>query len=118
MEKGLSKYWTPQAEEHYKTLLDACDDFAIRHLFMTIRDLLKYDGRSKEGKRAIAQARLRIATATDEELYKLALAEELYAMAHHLPPPQGRLEELKELRDKIREKGIKGGELECQKKPN
>jgi hypothetical protein len=103
--KGVSKYWTPAAEEKYEKLMAACHTFAERHLIMTIRDLLKYDGRTKQAKKAIAQGRLRMATATDEELEELVRLESLMPGSENCSPEE-RLQEYKTLRAKLKEKGI------------
>lgn len=113
MEKGISKDWTPQQERNYRRLLAGCRTFTERHLIMTVMDLLKYDGRTKEGKRAIAGGRLRLATATDKELEELAELEQVMPGQGKLVLVSDRVEELKKERDEIREKGIKKGELEC-----
>jgi len=63
MEKGLSEDWTPEEEALYQSWLASCRTFAERYLVMICREHLKY-----EGKRQAAQCRLRLATATDEEL--------------------------------------------------
>jgi len=117
MEKGLSKRWTPKLEGYYRKLLAGCRTFAERHLLMTVMDLLKYDGRTKEGKKAIARGRLRLATATDEELEELARLEQTMPLRDNTPSVSERVEELKRERAEVREKGIKKGELECQQKP-
>ncbi|MBA7685928.1 hypothetical protein ES703_94359 [subsurface metagenome] len=114
MEKGLSKYWTPEQEEHHRKLLATARTFAERDLIMSIRDLLKYDLRTKEGKKAIAQRRLRIATASDKELEQMAKLE---AQIRGNGSPlfmKFSLAGFKIIRAEIREKGIKRGELECQ----
>ena len=103
--KGVSKYWTTAAEEKYKRLLAASDTFAERHLIMTIRDLLKYDGRTRQAKKAIAQGRLRLATATDEELGEMVRLESLM-LGNDKGSAEDRLQNYKTLRAKINEKGI------------
>lgn len=113
-EKGVSRYWTPERDKVYECLLDTCNTFAEREFIMTIRDLLKYDARTKEGKRARAQGRLRLATASDEDLKELAELEAMLSGRKLYSELPKRLEELNKLRAKIREKGIKRGELECQ----
>lgn len=112
MGKGLSKYWTPKAEEHYERLLATCQTFAQRHLIMTFRDLLKYDGRTKEGKRAIAQGRLRIATVTDADIEELAKLEAQMEDGGGPDSVPDKIEDYKKLRARIRERGIKRSELE------
>jgi len=114
MEKGISKTWTPQQEEHYKEVLASCHDFAGQYLTMTIRDLLKYDARTKEGKRAIAKARLRLATATDDDLANLAILEGALAGNTTMEVVLGRLGDLEKARAKARQKRIKKEELECR----
>lgn len=122
MEKGVNQYWTPQAEEHYNRLLTTCHTFAERHLTMLLRDVLKYDGRSKESKRAMAQARLRFTTATDKDLEELSKLEtrmqreipgEIPGL-HRASLVAERLGQLKKERSQIRERGIKKEELECR----
>lgn len=104
--KGVSKYWTPAAEEKYERLLAACHTFAERDLIMTIRDLLKYDLRTKEAKRAVEQGRLRLAVATDEDLEELVRLQ-CQMRGGESNSPDKTLEELKALRAKIRERGIR-----------
>lgn len=98
---GLSKYWTPAAEEKCQTLLTACHTFAERHLVLTVCDRVKYDGRSKQAKRAIVHAGLRLATATDDELEELARLEAEMEVPH-------KIETYKRVRARIREEGING----------
>ena len=123
-EKGLSKYWTPQAEEHYERVLAGCSTYAQRDLVMSIRDLLKYDLRTRAGKRAVTRGRLRIAVATDEDLEEMAsLAvvaendrriERGMTVEELLPLQEAKVEELKKLRAKIQGRGIKRSELTCR----
>ena len=122
MENGISKYWTPEADEHYKRLLAGCQTFAGRHLTMLFRDILKYDARSKEGLRAMAQSRLRLGTATDEDLRGLALLQTVLEEdtpgeipgLHKASVEAERLAQLRAERDKIRQQGIKRSEIECR----
>lgn len=109
MEKGLSKDWTPEEEALYQSWLASCHTFAERDLMISLRDHLKY-----EGKRAIAQGRLRLATATDEELEEVAKLEEQLGGGGSAFVVY-RLKELKKRRAEIREKGIKRSELESSK---
>ncbi|GAH38307.1 unnamed protein product, partial [marine sediment metagenome] len=88
--------------------------FAQRDIIMSIRDLLKYDGRTKQAKRAVAQARLRIAAATDEDLAELAEIEHKAPGNDVLPSLAERFEDLKRQRAKFREQGIKKSDLECR----
>lgn len=127
MEKGLSKYWTPEQEELYSQALASCKTFTRRDLVMSVRDLLKYDLRTKAGKRAVAKGRLRIAVASDEDLEEMASIvvvaenekgiEKGMTIEELLPLQEAKVEYLKKLQAKIRTKGIKRGELECQQKP-
>ena len=114
MKSGLSKCWTPQAEDYYDRLLTTCHTFAERHLIMMVRDLLKYDGRTKEAKRAIAQGRLRLATATDEDLEEIAKIEVEMKGGGGPDSVPDRIEDYKRLRTRIRERGVKEVEIECQ----
>jgi len=75
MEKGVSKYWTLAKELEYQERLKRCRSFAERHVTLLMHDIMKYDGRSKQGKRVLAQAMLRIATASDRELREIAELE-------------------------------------------
>jgi len=119
--EGISKEWTPGKELEFEERIKHCRTYAERHLTMLIRDILKYDGRSKEGKRAMAQARLRLTVATDEDLKELA---ELQVQAAERPgeiPGLHRaslvaenLGHLKKTQAEIRERGIKRSELECR----
>lgn len=112
MEKGISKYWTPEAEEKFQRDIESCGTFAMRHWLMTIRGIFKYDGRTKQAKRDIAEARLRIATATDDELEQLATLErELMGESKYMEMV-ALIGTHKERRAKIREKGIKRSDLE------
>lgn len=107
MGKGLSKHWTPKLEEYYRKLLPGCRTFAERHVIMSIRDLLKYDGRTKEGRKAIAQGRLRLATATDKDLQEIAELEQKMPRQVQAISVSEKVEELKELRARIKATGIK-----------
>jgi len=122
MGKGVSKYWTPGKEIEYQERLKNSRTFAERHLTMLFRDLLKYDGRSKEARKAIAQARLRIATASDKDITEIAKLEasmqeespgEIPGLARASFEAQ-RLRELQKDRVEIKERGIRKEELECQ----
>ena len=122
MEKGVFKTWTPGQELEFEERIKHCQTFAERHLLMLLRDTLKYDARSKEGKRAMSKARLRLATATNEDLEELAelqvgqVAEspgEIPGL-HRASLVAKNLGHLKKMRTEIREKGIKRSELECR----
>ena len=124
MEKGVSKYWTPEQERGFNQMLASSQTFAERDLVMSIRDLLKYDLRTKEGKRAVTKARLRIAVATDEDIEHMAALqvglenkegiERDMTVEELLPLQEARVEVLKKLRAKMRHRGIKRSELACQ----
>ena len=122
MENGICKTWTPGQELKFEEHIKHCQTFAERHLIMTIRDVLKYDGRSKESKRAVAQARLRLAAASDKDLEELAKLEASVLVEdpgqipglHRAGLVAENLGRLKNDRAKIREKGIKRSELACQ----
>ena len=114
MEKGVCNTWTPALEEFYKSLLTGPLTFAERHLIMSMRDLLKYDHRTKAGKRAVAQGRLRMMTATDEDLEQMAKLEVKMAGDSDMATLPEVLEGLKRTRARIREKGIKRSELACR----
>ena len=122
MEKGVSKYWTPGNEIEYQERLKSCRKFAERHLVMFIRDFEKYDGRSKAAKRALAQTRLRIATASNKDLEEIAKLEagmlrerpeEISGLARANFAAQ-RLTELWQQRTELRNKGIRKEQLTCQ----
>jgi len=114
MKTGISKYWTPEFEENYAEILTGCSTFAERHLTMLLRDLLKYDARSKEGKIAVIQSRLRLATATDTEFEEIVALERAMAKKDQLPFPLSSIDDYKKLRDKVINSGIKRSELGCQ----
>jgi len=109
MEEVLYKGWTPEEEALYESWLASCHTFAERDLMMTAREHLKY-----EGEREIAQQRLRLATATDEELEEVAKLEEQLRGGGSTFVAY-RLKKLKKRRAEIREKGIKRSELESSK---
>ena len=119
MEKGISKEWTPGKELEFEERIKHCRTYAERHLTMLIRDILKYDGRSKEGKRAMAQARLRLTVATDEDLEELAglLVSQATEKPGEIPGLHRaslvaeNLGHLKKTQAEIRERGIKRSEL-------
>lgn len=122
MEKGVHKTWTPGKELEFEERIKRCRTFAERHLTMLLRDVLKYDARSKEGKRAMTQARLRLAIASDEDLKELAELEvskererpgEIPGL-HRASLVATKLGHLKNDRAKIKEKGIMKEGLRCR----
>jgi len=113
MEKGLSKHWTEEQEEYWTRRLSECHTFAEQYVATVIRNLLKYDWRSKQAKKAQAQAVLQLIIATDADLEELA---ELEAKIYQETGPEQvakHLEELKKERDEFRERGVKRSDLEC-----
>jgi len=86
--------WTPKLEAHYNRVLARHLTFAQRHMVMCIRDMLKYDGRTREGKGTIAQARLRLSVMSDEDLKELAYLETEDEPSHFAES----LQEYKEIR--------------------
>lgn len=108
MEKGIRKDWTTGREKVYENLLATCHTFAEQQLIMVIRDLMKYDQRTKAGKRANAQAKLCLVTCSDDELKELAELESELMGGTILE----QLAHLKQARSDIQEEGIKRSELE------
>ncbi|MBA7619562.1 hypothetical protein ES703_26901 [subsurface metagenome] len=106
MAKGTGRYWTEAVERLYERYLAGCENFAQRHLVMSIRDLVKYDQRTKQGKRATAQARLRLATASDEDLEQLAkLRVQIFYNGDSQFVDEA-IEHYRQLRERVREKGV------------
>ena len=97
----------------FNHLLERCANFAERHITMSLRDLLKYDSRTRAGKRARAQMRLRLALATDEELEEIARLEVAIIPEVITQGVKERLGHLKEVQARIRKEGIKRSELEA-----
>ncbi|MBA7705277.1 hypothetical protein ES703_114103 [subsurface metagenome] len=112
MEKGISKYWTPGKEAWGRQLIDSSPNFAAQHLMISIRDMLKYDGRTRAGRRAFARARLRLATATDQDLEDMAKIYVTLFKEKSERTEAEELERLKDQRDRLREQGFKRSELE------
>jgi len=113
MEKGVSKHWTEEKEQLWARRLSECHTFAERHLTTILRNVYKYDWRTKQAKKANAQARLQLITATDGDLEDLANLEANISLETALEQVAKRSLELKKLRDGIREKGIKRSDLIC-----
>jgi len=118
--KGVNQYWTPAQETAWEMRIRASRDFAEKHLAIIMRDVLKYDGRSKEARRAKTQSRLRLVTASDAELLGLA---DLEVSVEETEPGwipgldksirvKERLAELIKQRNRIKEDGIKSGDLQ------
>ena len=108
---GLSKSWTPERERKSQRLIDGCCGFAMQHLLMHLRDLEKYDQRTREGKRASSRATLRIATATDEELEELAKLQSSIMEETDPELVAEKLEKLKGQRARLWERRINRSEL-------
>lgn len=109
--KGISKQWTPSLEAHFELQIRRSRTFAQRHLTLLIRDLLKYDHRSRESKKRFAQARLRLLTASHRDLEEMA--QIIIQM-----PAEGKtvifndeLTKLKQLQARIKERGVEAEEL-------
>lgn len=113
MENGIHGSWTPGREEQSKRLIEDSHSFAMRNLMLNLRDLLKYDHRTKEGRRAQAQARLRLATATDEDLMEMAKLQVSLVGKDKTETVAEVFERLQVARARVREKGIDRSELEC-----
>jgi len=109
--EGITQYWSEGQERFYERLLAGSSTPAMQHLVMTIRDLLKYDQRSKQAKRAVTQGRLRLATATDDELADLARLEARIGGNSDPRLLNLKLEQLKQLRQSVREQGIRKEEI-------
>ena len=114
MGKGVNQYWTPGVELEYEEHIKRCRSFAERHLMATIRDMLKYDHRTRAGKRATAQSRLRLATATDQDLKELAQLKVHLLQEADIGTAEEVLGQLNKDRARVREEGFKRSEIECQ----
>lgn len=101
---GLRRCWTPELEMKFNFFLNGPamsgpGSFARRHVILSIRDMLKYDGRTREGKKAAVAAELRLAIATNDEL------EEIAEISHSLEDNASVgqiLFQLKETQDQLR----------------
>lgn len=113
MREGIHRHWTPQKESRSQRVIDSAPNFATRHLLMTLRDMLKYDQRTRAGKRALAQAKLRLATATDKDLEELTqLKVHLFGEAD-VGTVEEVLDQLNKDRARVRKEGFKRSEIEC-----
>lgn len=106
MEKGLSNHWTPEKEAIFQRFLAGARTFAERYMITMIGNVLKYDGRTREAKKATARLHLSLATASEDDLVELAgLQHQLVGPgAHHTA--HERLKELVALQDKVKARGI------------
>jgi len=109
--KGTTKYWTEEQEREFEQRLAECKTFAERTLVMTIRDLVKYDARTREGRQAVAKARLRLATASDDDLEELARLQVSLGGDHPGETVSQALVRLKAARQGVRERGVTREEL-------
>jgi hypothetical protein len=114
-ERGLNIAWGEKQEETFRQILSRCDSFAERHLILTLVTLMKYDLRTREGKRKQAEARLRISTATDEDLEEMA-GLLCGSKSIRVDPELGwtkpeLLERLRGVREAVHKRGIRKEEL-------
>lgn len=109
--KGISKQWTPGLEAHFELQIRRSRTFAQRNLTLLIRDLLKYDHRSRESKKRFAQARLRMLTASDRDLEEMALIISQMPAEGKTVTFTDELKDLKQMQASIRERGVKPQEL-------
>lgn len=106
MEKGISKHWTPEQDAQFKRMLDAPLSFAMRFILTSIRNLLKYDHRTRESKKARARLHLMLATATDDDLAELeALQKEKLGEEGYRKLAEETLD-FWEIRERVRATGI------------
>ena len=103
MEKGTRKDWTPESEEIFIYFLNRCTTSAERQLITVIRDLAKYDQRTRAGKRARAKSQLYLFNCSDNDLIELAKLESLLLGC----PVEDKLAQLRLAQSYIKEKGIK-----------
>lgn len=106
MEKGINKYWTPGNEAYFQRALTGAKTFAERYMVTLTGNVLKYDGRTREAKKATARLQLMLATASDDDLVALAELEHQKDGSPSHPNTDERLEELVALRDKVKSRGI------------
>ena len=81
-------------EAGFQKALSGTRSWAERHFAMMMGTLLKYDYRTKEGKKAYARIRLSLVTATDQDLQELAELSQIGLQA------------LIETREEIKARGI------------
>jgi len=114
VENEISKYWTPEEEEDWAKRLNQCQTFAQRYLVTTFRNVIKYDFRTNKAKIANAQERLQLVIATNDDLEELANLEASICGITDSEIVAKRLEDLKKIREELKEKGINRGDLGCQ----
>ena len=71
-EDGVNSNWAETDEARWNDLLVSVETFAVKHVLLLFRAIIKYDLRTVAGRRAIKQARLRLATATEDDLREMA----------------------------------------------
>lgn len=71
----VSKPWNDQLEIIFDDALAKTQGFGERHLILSLRDKLKYDGRTRKGKLARKRVQFRLAAASDGDLADLAKYE-------------------------------------------
>jgi len=106
MEKGLCKDWTPEMEVRFQRRLAGARTWAERHAFQTICNLIRYDLRTTEAKKARARLQLDLVVATDQDLRELAELEKETYLADSSSSIEERLEELINGREAIKARGI------------
>ncbi len=111
-ENGIATIWTPELEASFQERIDTAPNFAAKHFAMTLRDLLKFDHRSKAFRRALAQAQLRMATLTDKECEQLAVLRSFLPGKTRDMLIDEATRKVKELRDRVIIAGINKEELE------
>ena len=115
MEKGVRKTWTAEDEARCESMVDKMHTFGGKNFAMFMRDLCKYDPRTKAGRRAKAQADLRIAIATDKDLESIASFFTGLHKGSRASPLQAITEDIeswKKRRAEIQARGIKRNDLE------
>lgn len=106
MEKGTIKGWTPELEAYFKRLIDMANGFAERFMITNVRNILKYDNRTIEYKRARSKAHLALFAASDEELKELAELQHLKMDSCSQVTVDDLINHWKEIQKKIRTEGI------------
>jgi len=73
--EGVTKSWNDQLEILFDDALVKVQGFGERDLILSLRDKLKYDGRTRKGKLASKRIQIRLAMASDDDLADLAKCE-------------------------------------------
>lgn len=106
MGKGIVLTWGPGLDAEFQKLIDSANGFAERYMITSLRNILKYDGRTREAHKARARLHLMLAMATDQDLAELEalalerLGEEGYQKMREVAPSWRAAQE------KIRTNGI------------